>query len=107
MTWKEIFTLGKKLETPADKLKFYAVFVFVFFFFLAFSDLIKFTYSNDFFREQTKKDLEAFVLSKKPFEESEYSFSYKGHINGIEFPCSISRYIPYEYCSFRSNGVKQ
>ena len=106
MTYREIFKYGKKLETPADKLKFYSVFVFSGLFIGVAYSLLPFFYSHDYLVKQTQKDLKAFVKTDLPLKDTRFSFLKREEIKGCEYATGYSKYTPYAISNVKCKEVQ-
>ena len=107
MTYKEIFTFGKKLETTADKIRFYGVFVAVGIVLGVAYGVAPFFYSKEYLVEQTKKDLAAFVQGSKPVEDTRFSFMKRVvYPDGCQIVTARAKFVPYVISKASCGGEK-
>jgi len=104
MTYREIFTYGKKIETTPDRIKFYSVFAMAGLVLGLGYGLAPFLYSKDYLVQQTKNDLKHFVQTDKVIEETRFSFLEKERKDNCIFSTAKSGYIPYAISKVECKG---
>ena len=105
MTYREIFTYGKRIETTPDRIKFYSVFAMVGLVLGLGYGLAPFLYSKDYLVQQTKNDLTHFVQTNKVIENTRFSFLKKDDSDGCSVFTGISKYAPFAISKVKCEGV--
>ena len=105
MTYREIFTYGKRIETTPDRIKFYSVFAIAGLVLGLGYGLAPFLYSKDYLVQQTKADLTHFVKSDKAIEDTRFSFLKKDDSDGCYVFTGMSKYAPYAISKVKCEGV--